>query len=41
MGNDTVCQPVLDSPLNVAVASRVPLADHNDPVWVPVFCGPL
>jgi hypothetical protein len=37
----TVCQPVADSPMKVAVASRTPVEDHRLPVWVPVFCGPL
>ncbi len=37
----TCCQPVVVSPVKVAVASWVPVADHNVPVWVPVFFGPL
>ena len=40
-GNVSVCQPVDDSPAKVPVAKRMPDADHNDPVWVPVLPGPL
>ena len=31
------CQPCVDSPVNVPVASLVPLAVHSVPVCVPVF----
>ena len=31
------CQPVAVSPVNVAVASRVPVRDHRLPTCVPVL----
>ena len=39
--NVTVCQPLAVSFVNVAVASRVPVLLHNEPVWVPVSLAPL
>ena len=39
--NDTCCQPVADSPVNVADASNVPDVLHRWPVCVPVFPAPL
>ena len=41
LANVTDCQPVADSPLNVAVASRVPPAVHRLPTWVPVLAADL
>ena len=37
----TSCQPWVDSPVNVAVASSWPEAFHRVPVWVPVLPAPL
>ena len=37
----TCCQPEAVSPLNVAVASFVPVADHRFPMWVPVLAALL
>jgi hypothetical protein len=39
--NNTDCHPDADSPLNVADASNVPDADHNDPTCVPAFAAAL
>ena len=35
--NVTSCQPVADSPENVAVARFAPAVDQSVPVWVPVL----
>ena len=32
-----VCQPLAVSLVKVRVASFVPVLDHSEPVWVPVF----
>ncbi len=37
----TCCQPEVVSLLNVAVASRWPLADHRLPTWVPLLVPAL
>ena len=37
----TDCQPEADSPVNVACASRVPVAVHRLPMWVPVLAAAL
>jgi hypothetical protein len=37
----TLCQPDVDSPEKVAVASRVPDVVHRFPTWVPVFVPAL
>ena len=39
--NKACCQPWVDSPVTVAVASRVPEAFHSDTVWVPPLPAPL
>ena len=41
VANVTVCQPLTDSLLKVAVASSVPPVVHSEPVCMPMFCGPL
>jgi hypothetical protein len=41
LANVAVCQPDADSPVNVARASRVPLALHRLPVCVPVLPAAL
>ncbi len=39
--NETCCQPVAVSLLNVAVASSVPVRVHRWPTCVPVLVEPL
>ena len=39
--NVTVCQPEAVSLVNVACASRVPVALHRLPMWVPVLAADL
>ncbi len=36
-----VCQPLAVSPTKVTWASRVPVDDHSEPLWVPVLPTPL
>ena len=35
------CQPDADSPLNVPLASNVPVELHRLPIWVPVLSDSL
>ena len=37
----TCCQPLAVSPPKVALASRVPVLLHSEPMWVPVLPLPL